>query len=234
MPRLDRFLSRTLAIKRSDLRLMLARGRIEVDGHRATDSNQVIRPFSEVRCDGRIVQARTAHYVMLNKPKGVVSATRDDVHRTVIDLLDAPWKDELHIVGRLDLNSTGLMLLTNDGRWSRALSLPESKLPKGYRVWVKRTLTSADVEVFRQGLYFGYENITTRPAELRIRGEFEAEVSLLEGRYHQIRRMFAHLGNEVTSIHRFAVGPLMLDAALAPGQSRELKSTELKTLAPWT
>lgn len=234
MPRLDRFLAGTLAVKRSDVRLMLARGRIDVDGDRATDINQVIRPFSEVRCDGRILQARTARYVMLNKPKGVVSATRDDVHRTVLDLLEAPWKEDLHIVGRLDLNSTGLMLLTNDGRWSRALSQPESKLPKRYRVRVERALTSADVDAFRQGFYFGYEDIATRPAGLKILGDFEAEVSLVEGRYHQIRRMFARVGNEVTSIHRFAVGALMLDEALAPGRSRELTPAELETLAPGT
>jgi 16S rRNA pseudouridine516 synthase len=96
---------------------------------------------------------------------------------------------------------------------------------------VKRTLTSADVEVFRQGFYFGYEGIRTRPAGLRILGDFEAEVSLLEGRYHQIRRMFAQLGNEVLDIHRFAVGTLTLDVALAPGQSRELTAAELQSLA---
>jgi len=230
MPRLDRFLSQTLAVKLGDVRLLLAQGRVEVDGDRATGINQVIRRFSEVRCDGRILQARTARYVMQNKPSGIVSATRDDAHRTVMDLLEAPWKDELHIVGRLDLNATGLMLLTNDGQWSRALSRPQSKLPKRYRVSVEQPLTQAHVEAFRCGFYFGYEGITTRPAELKILGEFNAEVGLVEGRYHQIRRMFGHLGNKVLSIHRFAVGPLTLDAGLAPGESRELTPTEVASL----
>lgn len=231
MPRLDRFLSEQLAVKRSDVRWLLAQGRVEVDGERALGIDQVITRFSEVRCDGRILAARTPRYVMLNKPKGVVSATRDDRHRTVIDLLDFPWKDELHIVGRLDLNSTGLLLLSNDGRWSRALSLPQSKQPKRYRVLVRRPLADADVEAFRRGFHFGYENVRTLPAELLITGDFEAEVCLLEGRYHQIRRMFAELGNEVLEIHRFAVGSLTLDAALAPGQSRELSDFELVSLA---
>jgi 16S rRNA pseudouridine516 synthase len=150
----------------------------------------------------------------------------------VIDLLEAPWKDELHIVGRLDLRSTGLMLLTNDGQWSRALSLPESKLPKRYRVTVEQPLAQDHVEAFRRGFHFAYEDIRTRPAGLRILGEFEAEVSLVEGRYHQIRRMFGHLGIRVTGIHRFAVGALTLDADLTPGRSRELTTTELESLAP--
>ena len=231
MPRLDRFLGKRLSVKRSDVRWLLAQGRVEVDGDRAIGIDQLIRPFNEVRFEGRILQARTARYVMLNKPKGVVSATRDDTHRTVIDLLEAPWKQELHIVGRLDINATGLMLLTNDGHWSRALSLPEAKQPKRYRVTVARPITAADVEAFRRGFYFGYEAITTRPAELRILGAFEAEVCLEEGRYHQIRRMFAQRGNEVLDIHRFAVGTLTLDAGLAPGQSRELTAVELDSLA---
>ena len=232
MPRLDRFLARTLAIKRSDARLLLARGRVQVDGDRASGIGQLIGRFSEVRCDDRILQARTARYLMLNKPAGVVSATRDDLHRTVIDLLEAPWKDELHIVGRLDLNSTGLMLLTNDGRWSRALSLPQSKLPKRYRVSVEQPLTQEHAEAFRRGFHFAHEGIRTRPAGLRILGEFEAEVSLVEGRYHQIRRMFGHLGVRVLEIHRFAVGALTLDAGLTAGRSRELTTTELASLEP--
>jgi len=226
MPRLDRHLSTLLDIKRSDVRLLLAQGRVEVDGIIATDINQVITRFSDVRCDGKTTQARTARYLMLNKPAGIVSATVDDQHITVIDLLDQPWKDQLHIVGRLDFNSTGLVLLTNDGHWSRQLSLPGSNLLKRYRVRVEKSLTEDHVEAFRRGLYFKYEDITTRPAQLTILSEFEAEVGLIEGRYHQIKRMFGQFDNRVLSIHRFAVGSLTLDTGLAPGQSRELTPGE--------
>ena len=226
MPRLDRHLSTLLDIKRSDVRLLLAQGRVEVDGIIATDINQVITRFSDVRCDGKTIQARTARYLMLNKPAGIVSATVDDQHITVIDLLDQPWKDQLHIVGRLDFNSTGLVLLTNDGHWSRQLSLPGSNLLKRYRVRVEKSLTEDHVGAFRRGLYFKYEDITTRPAQLTILSEFEAEVGLIEGRYHQIKRMFGQFDNRVLSIHRFAVGSLTLDTGLAPGQSRELTPGE--------
>jgi len=231
MPRLDRHLSTFLDIKRSDVRLLLAQGRVEVDGNAATAVNQVITRFSDVRFDGKTTQARTARYLMLNKPCGIVSATADEQHRTVIDLLDQPWKDQLHIVGRLDFNSTGLVLLTNNGQWSRQLSLPESKLLKHYRVRVEKALTEDHVEAFQRGLYFKYEDITTRPAQLTILSEFEAEVGLVEGRYHQIKRMFGQFDNKVLSIHRFAVGSLTLDTALAPGQSRGLTVAELEALS---
>ncbi|MEP5764383.1 MAG: 16S rRNA pseudouridine(516) synthase [Halieaceae bacterium] len=234
MPRLDRHLSSHLAIKRSDVRLLLAQGRVEVDGAIATDISQVINQFSDVRCDGQTTQAGTARYLMLNKPAGVVSATTDDKHGTVIDLLDQTWKDQLHIVGRLDFNSTGLVLLTNDGQWSRQLSLPGSKLLKRYRVRVEQSLTQDYVDAFQRGMYFAYEDITTLPAQLTILGEFEAEVGLVEGRYHQIKRMFGHFDNKVLSIHRFAVGSLTLDADLAPGQNRELSEAEAALLSELT
>lgn len=231
MPRLDRHLSKQLAIKRANVRLLLAQRRVEVDGNIATDINQRIGRFNVVRCDGRITQARAPRYVMLNKPAGVVSATTDKNHLTVVDLLAQPWKTELHIVGRLDFNSTGLLLLTNDGRWSRALSLPGSGLSKRYRVRLEDPLRDGHVQAFRRGLYFSYEDITTRPAELKILSEFEAEVSLTEGRYHQIKRMFGHFDNKVLSIHRIAVGSLALDADLTPGRSRELTAAEVSSLS---
>jgi 16S rRNA pseudouridine516 synthase len=230
MARLDRHLSRVLGIKRSDVRLLLAQGRATIDGKKARDGNQRITPFSVVQCDGKTTQARTAHYVMLNKPRGVVSATSDHQHRTVIDLLEQPWRDQLHIVGRLDFNSTGLVILTNNGQWSRQLSLPESKLLKRYRVQVEKPLTKHHVAAFQRGLYFSYENITTLPAQLTLLSQFEAEVGLFEGRYHQIKRMFGRFDNKVLSIHRFAVGGLTLDADLAPGKNRTLTAGELVAL----
>lgn len=235
MPRLDRHLSAALNIKRSNVRLLLAQGRVLVDGEVAGDISQLITRFSEVRCDGKATQAHRARYVMLNKPRGVVSATTDDRHRTVIDCLMQPWKHQLHIVGRLDFNSTGLLLLSNDGAWSRGLALPESKRLKRYRVKVEKPLGAQHVEAFQRGLYLGYEGITTLPAQLALINEYEAEVGLIEGRYHQIKRMFGQFDNKVLSIHRFAVGSLMLDAALTPGDSRELSEQELAALAqPWS
>jgi len=164
-------------------------------------------------------------------PAGVVSATKDQHHQTVIDLLNCVDADNLHIVGRLDFNSTGLLLLTNDGRWSRNLTLPEKKVSKRYRVTLQYPITQAYVRAFAEGMYFSYENITTRAAKLYIINEYVAEVRLVEGRYHQIKRMFGRFNNPVLALHRIAVGNLMLDVTLLPGQSRSLTASELQVIA---
>jgi len=230
MPRLDRFISFTLNIPRKEVQLILAQRRVQVDGMTAADMSQVINAFSKVCVDGETIQDETPQYVMLNKPAGVVSATSDEKHTTVIDLLNLPFKNQLHIVGRLDFNSTGLLLLTNDGAWSRQLSLPENRLVKRYRVTVQKQLNFEHVEAFKRGIYFEFEGITTRPAELKILSDFEAEVGLVEGRYHQIKRMFGRFDNKVLDLHRYAVGALTLDTALAAGASRKLTTSELALL----
>ncbi len=228
--RLDRFISRCENIHRKDVRLMLAQGRIQLDGMQAQSMNQVVGQFTRVTLDDRVLQSRTACYLMLNKPCGVVSATRDPLHRTVIDLVDASPDHALHIAGRLDFNSSGLMLLTNDGAWSRGLSDPDARVTKTYGVTVQRPLRQGDIDAFRAGMHFSYEDITTRPAELMILSAYEAQVTLIEGRYHQIKRMFGRLGNRVLSIHRNAIGELTLDPALASGESRPLQLDELQRL----
>lgn len=215
-----------MGIPRGDVRAILASGRIEVDGFPAQNINQVIGQFTHVSMDSRVLQANTPRYIMLNKPVGVVSATKDERHRTVIDLIDEKNAENLHIAGRLDFNSTGLMLLTNDGAWSRGLASPERGVSKRYRVTVDKPLTQECIDAFAAGMYFDYEDITTRPATLHIISDFAAEVTLTEGRYHQIKRMFGRFETKVLTLHRFAIGALSLDPGLASGQNRELTTME--------
>jgi 16S rRNA pseudouridine516 synthase len=229
--RLDRFISARTGLSRKAVRPVLAQGRIRVDGAIASGINQVIGQFSHVQLDNQVLQSSTATYVMLNKPAGVVSATRDERHKTVIDLLDRNDRNTLHIAGRLDFNSSGLLLLTNDGRWSRQLSRPEANIGKLYRVTLEHPITSDYVEAFTRGMYFDYEGITTRPAQLRIIDDHTAEVRLVEGRYHQIKRMFGRMRNPVRALHRSAVGNLRLDPALGPGQYWELTAPEVNNVS---
>ena len=228
--RLDRFLSSRAGISRRDVRPILAQGRVTVDGAIASRINQVIGEFTHVQLDNEVLQARHPVYIMLHKPTGVVSATRDERHKTVIDLLDHEDISGLHIAGRLDLNSSGLLLLTNDGRWSRRLSSPQSNVGKLYRVTLEKSITVDYVEAFAEGMYFAYEGITTRPAILRIIDDHHAEVTLVEGRYHQIKRMFGHFQNRVLQLHRIAIGNLRLDSTLDAGQSRELTALEVDSM----
>ncbi|MEH6617572.1 MAG: pseudouridine synthase [Porticoccus sp.] len=225
--RLDRFLSVHIGINRRDVRSMLAQGRVLVDGNVATEINQVVGEFSHVLLDGRVLQDKTPRYVMMNKPVGVVSATKDERHKTVIDLLEGPDRHHLHIVGRLDFNSSGLLLLTNDGRWSRQLTTPKNNISKLYRVTLDKPVTEDYIKAFSEGMYFPFEDITTRPAKLHIISDYVAEVGLIEGRYHQIKRMFGRFDNEVLTLRRIAIGNVSLDPSLLPGQSRELTDGEV-------
>jgi pseudouridine synthase len=143
---------------------------------------------------------------MLHKPMGCVSATSDPQHRTVLDLLPPAWRDDLHIAGRLDFNTTGLMILTNDGQWSRRLTQPQTKLPKVYHVETEDEIGEHYVAKFREGFYFAFEDLTTQPAQLDILGPREARLAIVEGRYHQVKRMFGHFNNKVVGLHRESMG----------------------------
>jgi len=226
--RLDRFLSNLPRFNRQQVRLLLVQRRIRVDGLIASDPHHEVREFSQVEVDDEVLQAgRPPRYFMLHKPQGCVSATRDPEHRTVLDLIDEPDADELHIAGRLDFNTTGLMILTNDGQWSRRLTQPQTKLPKVYYVETEQIIGPEYAETFARGLYFAFEDLTTQPATLELLGPRSARLSIVEGRYHQVKRMFGHFDNKVLRLHREAMGPLVLDEQLAPGQYRALRTEEI-------
>lgn len=230
--RLDRFLSQRLGQSRREVQYLLAAGRVQVNDAVTRDGQRRVGPFSRVQLDAELLQADQARYLMLHKPAGVVSATRDSRHRTALDLLDEQVRDGLHIAGRLDFHSTGLLLLTNDGDWSRQLSAPENRVSKRYRVTLEKPLEEDYVQAFAEGMWFEHEGITTRPAQLLIVSDHVAEVSLMEGRYHQIKRMFGRFRNRVLSLHRFAVGNLVLEAGLEAGASRALTEAEVRAVNP--
>lgn len=225
--RLDRFLSNLPRFNRQDARQLISQGRIYLDGQQCRDTQAEVREFSRVQLDDELLQAgKAARYFMLHKPVGVVSATRHPEHRTVLDLLDEADKDDLHLAGRLDLNTSGLLLISNDGLWTRRLTLPGSKQPKVYRVLTEQPISTEYIEVFARGLYFAYEDLTTLPAELEILGSHSARLTLHEGRYHQVKRMFGHFQNKVIGLHRERIGPLEL-GDLPPGHYRALSAEEV-------
>lgn len=229
--RLDRFLTNLPRFNRQQVRLLLAERRVQVDGSTVTDPKHEVRVFSRVEVDGDLLQSgHPARYIMLHKPAGCVSATSDPVHRTVLDLLDEQDRHDLHIAGRLDFNTTGLMLLTNDGQWSRRLTQPQTKLPKIYYVETEQVIDESYVARFREGFYFAFEDLTTQPAELVLLSPHSARLSIIEGRYHQVKRMFGHFNNKVLRLHRERMGPLELDPNLAPGHYRALSADEIEAI----
>ncbi|MEQ9463693.1 MAG: pseudouridine synthase [Haliea sp.] len=228
--RLDRFLSQNSDFSMSDTRLLIAQQRVLLDGAAAQSIQQAVTRFTRVELDGVCLQDVQPVYLALNKPRGVVSATKDGKYPTVLDLVRHPRKDELHIAGRLDFNTTGLILLTNDGAWSRRISLPERQLPKTYEVSVSRPLNEGYVAAFRAGIFFAYEGVTTLPARLELLSAYTARLTLVEGKYHQVKRMFGYFQNKVLSLHRVSVGPVAL-GTLEPGSIRPVGAGELAAIS---
>jgi 16S rRNA pseudouridine516 synthase len=224
--RLDRFLTRLTHLPCKQVSRLIADGQVTVDGEVKLSGLQKIDRFSRVEMQGMLLQAEEAVYLMLHKPAGYLSATTDPLHPTVIDLIDHPLKHELHLAGRLDRASTGLLLLTNDGRWSKLVTEPLEEIPKVYRVTTLHDIAPETASRFAEGIYFAYEDLTTRPALLEILGEREALMTIHEGRYHQVKRMFHAAGNRVTSLHRENIGHLRL-GALASGEWRHLDAEEI-------
>jgi len=226
--RLDRFLANLPCYNRQQVRLLLVQRRVRVDAEVVIDPKAEVREFSRVEVDDQLLQAgRPARYLMLHKPTGCVSATHDPQHRTVLDLLPAELRDDLHIAGRLDYNTTGLMILTNDGQWSRRLTQPTTKLPKHYLVETEDEIGEHYAAKFREGFYFAFEGLTTLPAQLDILGPRRARLAIVEGRYHQVKRMFGHFDNKVVGLHRESMGAIKLDPGLAPGEFRALTLDEI-------
>jgi 16S rRNA pseudouridine516 synthase len=228
--RLDRFLIRQGRHSGKEIGRLLAQGRVAVDAMPETSGTREIDRFSRVELDGEILQSHEAVYLMLHKPAGWLSATKDPLHPTVIELIDHPLRGELHLAGRLDRASTGLLLLTNDGRWSKRVTEPVEEISKTYRVTTRDGISPETAARFAEGIYFAYEDLTTRPAALEILGTREALLTIHEGRYHQVKRMFHAVGNQVLGLHRESIGPLVL-GGLPPGKFRHLTRTEVDSFA---
>ncbi|MEH6688858.1 MAG: pseudouridine synthase [Halopseudomonas sabulinigri] len=228
--KLDRFISNRTAHSRQATRLLIASGRVHVAGCITHDPRHEVDQFVAISLDGELLQARQAHFLMLHKPVGYLSATSDPQHPTVMQLIPGPLREQLHIGGRLDRSSSGLLILTNDGLWSRRLTEPRIKLPKTYRVTTLRPISQETAERFAEGIYMTTEQLTTSPAQLKQLAPCEARLTIYEGRYHQVKRMFHAVGNQVVSLHRESMGAIVLDPALAAGEYRALTTAEVASV----
>lgn len=229
--KLERFVSKHTEYSHKDARLLVASGRVTVDGQVCRDLKRDISQFQTVYLDTQPLQERQAYYLMLNKPPGFLSATSDPTHPTVMELMAPELRAHLHIGGRLDRASSGLLILTNDGLWSRKLTDPQRKSPKVYRVTTAYPVCPDTPDQFARGIELRPENLITSPAQLELLAPDQVRLTIYEGRYHQIKRMFAAVGNRVVGLHREQMGQIALDHALAPGESRPLTQGEIASVA---
>lgn len=225
--RLDRYLSKYQGLSRQTILKQLQLRQISVDGLVILDRHFEVNQFSKISLEGRLIEPQQAIYTMLHKPAGILSATEDPIHPTAIDLIDINNTNNLHIAGRLDRATTGLLILTNDGKWSRHLTEPQQKIPKKYWVETELEISNETALRFQEGIYFAYEDLTTSPAEIEIITAKTCYLTIYEGRYHQVKRMFKAVGNRVVKLHREKMGEIVLDKHLKPGDFRALSQTEI-------
>lgn len=219
---------------RKEVRALIRSGAVAVDGLPALNPGLHVDPArSRIEAQGRSLKYQRHSYIMLNKPAGVFSATEDRQDRTVLDLVpDDLRRPGLFPVGRLDRDTEGLLLLTDDGELAHRLLAPRKHVDKTYRARVEGTLTPADVRAFADGVALddGYRTLPAVLRPLRAGPESEAEVTVQEGKFHQVKRMFAAVGKPVVALKRLRMGPLELDPTLQPGQARVLRDGEVMAL----
>lgn len=230
MERIDKIIASQGLYSRSDVKYLVNRKRVAVDGKIITSSSQKADPEKNIiTIDGKPLTVRKQLYLMLHKPKGYVSATEDKEHQTVLALVPPEFKGrDLFPAGRLDKDTTGLMILTDDGMLAHNILSPRKHIQKVYGVELDIPVT----EEMQKGFAAGVElnDGICKEAKLVITGEKTAEVTLKEGRYHQIKRMFGCYGAKVVELHRIAMGDLYLPDDLVEGDCRELTEEELKKL----
>lgn len=232
--RLDKYLADMNAGTRSALRRDIRKGLVTVDGSAVSDPAFPVSEGQEVLYDGRKIVRREYEYYLLNKPQGVISATEDPRQKTVLDLLPEIRRTDLFPVGRLDRDTTGLLLITNDGELAHRLLSPKKHVDKRYRALLDGEVTEEMIAAFRAGLPVD-EGFTALPAELtageaRSDGTAEADLVIREGKFHQVKRMFEAAGRTVLALRRLTMGPLVLPPDLPEGAFRELTADELASL----
>ncbi len=231
MERLDKLLASTGQWSRSQVKELVRQGRVRVDGVPAGKPEQKCAPEQLLEVDGVPVCLQEFVYIMMNKPAGMLSATEDKRQQTVLDLLDKPLQRRgLFPVGRLDKDTTGLLLLTDDGELAHRLLAPKSHVDKRYLARVDGCVNEEDVAAFRSGMVLD-DGLVCLPAELQpLEGGSCCLVTLREGKFHQVKRMLAHCGKPVLELKRLSMGPLKLDEQLKPGDWRSLSDEETEWL----
>lgn len=234
--RLDKFLVACAVGSRTDVKNFLKAGRVMVNGKKEKSAKlQINEDTDEICFDGQKLEYEEFVYYMMNKPQGVISATEDPKHKTVLDLLDDLARSkEVFPVGRLDIDTHGLLLLTNDGKLAHALLSPKRHMDKTYLAQINGVMTDADVETFAQGIPL--KDFTCQPAKLELvsidreKDQSLVRVTIAEGKFHQVKRMVAYCGKEVVDLQRLTMGTLVLDENLQRGEWRRLSKEELEGL----
>lgn len=229
--RLDKYISSQGKLSRNDVKKLIRQGAVTVDGSVAAKSDmQIDSKTVKVCVNGQALEYKEHIYIMLNKPKGVVSATDDSEHKTVIDLIPEQLKREgLFPAGRLDGDTTGFVLITDDGDFAHRILSPKNHIQKTYTAILAEPITEEDISELEEGILLK-DGTRCLPADVFVISSNEVKIQICEGKYHQIKRMFAARGNKVVDLKRIAMGSLALDDSLLSGECREITDSELRLI----
>lgn len=233
MDRIDKIIASQGQYSRSEVKKLVKSGRVTLDGRVLKSSDEKADPdINVIAIDGKPIGYKKHLYIMLNKPQGVVSATDDRDHKTVIDLIPKELRrDGLFPAGRLDGDTVGFVLITDDGDFAHEILSPKNHIMKTYHATLQRELTQDDIDAFKTGIELRDGTLCLEAEVTPIDGEEPmAQVKICEGKYHQVKRMFAALGNKVLYLKRVKMGELSLDETLEEGQCREITPEELKLI----
>ena len=233
MERLDKIIASQGKYSRSEVKKLVKGGRITVGGTVVKSADMKLDEGSDIAIDGVSINYRKHIYIMLNKPQGVISATEDRTQKTVLDLVpEELYRNGLFPAGRLDGDTTGFVLITDDGDFAHRILSPKNHIMKTYHATLRDELTDDDIVRFKEGLTLG-DGTECLDAYVRVleKGETNlAEIKICEGKYHQVKRMFASIGNKVLALRRVKMGGLDLDSSLPEGECREITAEEIELL----
>ncbi len=224
--RLDKLLANSTAFTRSQAKFAIRGGKVKVDGEVTKNSAHQVTDESDVEYMGVSVNKPELRYIMFNKPKGIVCANKDKDHPTIFDQLFLPRLDTLHVAGRLDIDTTGLVLITDDGQWLHRITSPKHEHKKTYLVDLDSAITEKQIRVLNDGVQLKKEKKRSLPADIEVVTETQIRLTISEGKYHQVKRMMAAVGNHVVNLHREKIANISLDEGLAEGHWRELTQEE--------
>ncbi len=225
--RLDNLVSKALAISRNDAKKLIAKSKISVNHKTEKLSKRLVSTDDQVYFSGKPLTFPSNHYFMLNKPQGYVCSTVDESLPSAMNLLEKPPRADLHFAGRLDADTTGLVLISDDGQWTHRISSPSRKQGKTYLVELAKAVSTEQILQLEQGVLLRDSEKSTLPCKVQLIDSCQVKLTLYEGRYHQVKRMFAAVGNHVIKLHRESIGKLKLDPSLAAGHWRVLSEKEV-------
>lgn len=226
--RLDKFLAEQTGLTRSQANKALRQSAVQINGRIEKNGALKVGAQDEIYFEGeRLVWLEGNQYFMLHKPQGYVCSHDEGDYPSIYQFFDYPLMNKLHSAGRLDVDTTGLVLLTDDGQWSHRITSPKHHCEKTYLVTLADPVESNYQQACEQGILLRGEKQPTKPAQLEILDDYNVNLTISEGRYHQVKRMFAALGNHVQALHRWRIGNIVLDDNLQEGEYRALTEAEI-------